>query len=79
MDERERPTAERWAVCIGDGSYAGELELGKMYEVLPDADAGRVEYIRVIDESGEDSLFPGSIFLEIEIPGADAERIRHAS
>jgi hypothetical protein len=78
MDDREQPTAERWAICIDDGSYAGELQLRKMYEVLPDADAERVEYIRVIDESGEDYLYPKSMFLEIEVPAADAAVIRRA-
>jgi hypothetical protein len=79
MDDREQPTAERWAICIRNDGYLASLERLKVYEVLPDADAERLDHIRVIDESGEDYLFPRSIFLEIEVPAADAEVIRRAS
>ncbi len=44
------------------------LELRKIYEVLPDQEAGRHRQIRVIDESGEDYLFPASWFAALELP-----------
>jgi hypothetical protein len=78
MDDRQQPTSERWAVCLDDSTYPGELQVRKMYEILPDPDAGDHDQIRVIDESGEDYLYPKSIFLEIEVSTADAEVIRRA-
>ena len=78
MDNREQRATERWAICIRDDGCPASLGRLKVYEVLPDAEAERLAYVRVIDESGEDYLYPKSIFLEIEIPAEDAERIRRA-
>jgi len=44
------------------------LEKRKIYELLPDFEAAKYDQIRVIDESGEDYLYPGSFFAEIELP-----------
>ena len=68
MKKRDRASNGRFAVCIDEGSYAGELQRLKVYEVLPDPDAERHDQIRVIDESGEDYLYPKSFFFEIELP-----------
>jgi hypothetical protein len=58
-------TQIRFAVCIrNDGSE--NLEPGKTYQVLPDGAATADGYIRVIDESGEDYLYPQDYFLPIE-------------
>jgi hypothetical protein len=73
-------TRGRFALCIRNGGYAGELEIRKIYEVLPDPDAERHGQIRVIDESGEDYLYPKSFFQVIELPDAvEAELLRRAS
>jgi hypothetical protein len=61
----------RFAVCITDSEP--DLERRKVYQVLPDESAARDDYIRVIDESGEDYLYPASYFVLIEVPEA-AER-----
>ncbi|MFZ5819077.1 MAG: hypothetical protein ACOYYJ_04170 [Chloroflexota bacterium] len=50
-----------------------DLLVGKVYRTLPDEVAAREGYIRVIDESGEDYLYPASFFVPIELPLA-AER-----
>lgn len=44
------------------------LEIRKVYPVLPDTNAAQDNYIRVIDETGEDYLFPASRFVLIEVP-----------
>ena len=54
-------------VCIDNDSYPASLELHKIYRVLPDADAAADGDLRVVDESGEDYLFPASAFAPIFI------------
>ena len=54
--------------CIGNRDYAGSLEAGKIYIALPDAMALKHGQVRVIDESGEDYLYPKSLFLPITVP-----------
>ncbi len=60
----------KFAVCINNEDYEVSLELRKIYKVLPDAKAAEHRYIRVIDESGEDYLYPEDYFIPIEIPKA---------
>jgi len=50
-----------------------DLELRKIYQVLPDESAAKENLVRVIDESGEDYLYPASSFVFIELP-QEAER-----
>jgi hypothetical protein len=58
----------RFVICIGNPGYTASLEPRKIYESLPDTDAQSRELIRVIDESGEDYLYPASLFIAIELP-----------
>lgn len=60
--------AKHFAICIHNGEYAGTLELRKVYEVLEDASAEKRDYTRVIDESGEDYLYPKSWFVPVAVP-----------
>ncbi|MBV6418122.1 MAG: hypothetical protein CMLOHMNK_02906 [Steroidobacteraceae bacterium] len=59
---------KRFAVCIRNKGYEVALEPRKIYQVLADADAARHEQLRVIDESGEDYLYPESYFAPITLP-----------
>jgi hypothetical protein len=59
------------AVCITDSEP--DLELRKIYKVLPDEAAAKDSHLRIIDESGEDYLYPASFFVFVEVPEA-AER-----
>jgi hypothetical protein len=52
-------------LCISDGSYPESLEVRKVYTVLPDECAAENNYIRVIDETGEDYLYPAKYFVTI--------------
>ena len=56
-----------FAICI-TAEEGGDLEIGKLYQVLPDAKAQEVGCLRVIDESGEDYLYPENHFFMIELP-----------
>jgi len=58
----------RLAICIRNLGYEASLERRKIYQVLPDARASRHVLIRVIDESGEDYLYPESYFAPISLP-----------
>jgi len=60
--------AIKFAVCI-NGSEP-DLELRKVYKVLPDEAAARDHHLRIIDESGEDYLYPASFFVFVEVPKA---------
>ena len=58
----------RFAVCINNKGFEASLEVGKLYEFLPDDDAEKDEMICVIDEDGEDYLFESTIFYPLVIP-----------
>jgi hypothetical protein len=56
-----------FAVCINNANYLASLEVRKIYQVLPDPQAKNHQMIRVIDESGEDYLYPSRFFMPIEV------------
>lgn len=58
----------RFVVCINNAEYPASLELHKIYRVLPDEDAALEGDVRVINESGEDYLYPAAWFIPIELP-----------
>jgi hypothetical protein len=60
----------QFVVCIKNGGYPASLELRKIYQVIPDARAVEHRLIRVVDESGEDYLYPADYFVPIELPQA---------
>ena len=57
-----------FVLCVKNDDYPASLERGKVYRTLPDKRAESVNHIRVIDESGEDYLFPEDYFIPIELP-----------
>lgn len=59
---------QQFAVCVKNEEYPASLEVRKIYEVLPDAKAVKHGLVRIIDESGEDYLYPQDFFVPIEIP-----------
>ncbi len=65
----------KFVICLQRGEYKASLELRKLYEVLPDDDAASDGYLRVIDESGEDYLYPENWFAPIELPQAVEEAL----
>jgi len=60
--------ASSYVLCINNRNYRASLEVGKVYRLLRDADAGRHNQVRVIDESGEDYLYPRERFVPIVVP-----------
>jgi hypothetical protein len=60
-------------ICIKNDDYLASLEIKKIYEVIPDEKAKKHNMIRVIDESGEDYLYPNSYFLPLELTNSSQE------
>ncbi len=65
--------ATRFGVCTDNRGYAASLEVGKLYPVIPDAEAAKHGYIHVIDESGGDYSYSAKRFLVLQVPEALAE------
>ena len=56
-----------YALCI-ESKECEDLEKRKIYTVLPDDEAAKEGYMRIVDESGEDYLYPESYFIPVELP-----------
>ena len=65
--------AIHFVVCLDNADYPASLEVGKLYRVIPDADAAAHGYVRIVDESGEDYAFAASRFHVIQLPGKVAK------
>jgi len=65
-----RSTAKQLVICLENEGYEVSLERRKIYQALPDPDAAKHRQIRVIDESGEDYLYPQRFFAPIDLPQA---------
>ena len=63
-------TAKRLVICLNNSGYEVSLERRKIYVALPDAKAARLGQIRVIDESGDDYLYPEERFVAADLPQA---------
>ncbi|MBM4046210.1 MAG: hypothetical protein FJ279_13950 [Planctomycetes bacterium] len=71
-----RPTRSRFAVCVNNSEYPASLELHRLYPVLRDKDAERDGDLRIVDESGEDYLYPAERFLVVNLPRRTARTLR---
>lgn len=68
-----------FVICIRNDEYPASLEKRKIYEALPDKDAEKHDQIRVIDESGEDYLYPQEYFIPIKLPKATEQALINAA
>jgi hypothetical protein len=66
-------------VCIRNDGYEASLERHKIYQVLSDSVAANHGQVRIIDESGEDYLYPAEFFLRIDLPASIASHIARAA
>ncbi|MCK6620367.1 MAG: hypothetical protein HUU32_13235 [Calditrichaceae bacterium] len=76
---KNKKNITQFAICIENSGYPASLELFKVYRVLPDEEAAADGDLRVIDESGEDYLYPAQWFVFIEPPKAVRERMKTAA
>lgn len=65
---KRRSTELRFAICINDGGYVDDLKVRTVYQVLPDESAAKSNYLRIVDETGEDYLYPAAYFVLIDVP-----------
>ena len=68
-------TMGSFALCVEDGGME-DVEARKVYQVLPDREASREGYVRVIDESGEDYMYPSDLFVPAKLPAAVVRRFK---
>jgi len=73
------PHQASFVVCIRNDGVPASLEVRKIYQALPDADAERSGMVRVIDESGEDYLYPSGWFIAMNPSAELLSALRMAS
>jgi hypothetical protein len=71
-----RRARAKFVICLRNDDCI-DLEVRKVYPVLPDAAAAKDGYLRIVDESGEDYLYPANYFVPVEVPLA-ARRVLSA-
>jgi len=69
----------QFVVCIQNSGYEVSLEPRKLYQVLPDSEAAKHHQVRIVDESGDDYLYPESLFLAVPLPERVAEQVANAA
>ena len=69
MSDRKR----QFFLCVQNKGYTASLQVRTVYAAIGDPDAESHGMLRVVDESGEDYLFPASLFVPIEVPEAAAK------
>jgi hypothetical protein len=74
-----RTKEPQFVVCIKNDDYRASLELRKLYQALPDPAAAEHHQVRVIDESGEDYLYPESYFVPVNLPKSVGGAVLRAS
>jgi hypothetical protein len=65
----------KFLLCVDNGGYEASLEVRKLYEKLPDKEAERHNQVRIIDESGEDYLYPSRFFAPVRLSMQTKNRI----
>lgn len=66
-------------MCVDNSAYPVSLELHKIYRTVPDKDAAASGDFRVVDESGEDYLFPADAFVVVSLPERVRSSLRRAT
>ena len=74
-----RMKTQGYAVCLKNAGFTASLELRKLYAVVEDPDAEANDLIRVIDESGEEYIYPARLFQRLTLPSEIQRALRLAS
>jgi len=69
----------QFVVCVKNKQYGASLELRKLYQVVPDEGAAKHRQLRVIDESGEDYLYPEDYFFPVDLPQSAEKAVLRAT
>jgi hypothetical protein len=71
-------TEKSFVVCINTKGYPASLEIRKLYQAIPDERAAKVRQVRVVDESGEDYLYPAEYCAPVRLPNATEKAVLRA-
>jgi hypothetical protein len=71
--------AKRLFICLDNGDYEVSLERLKIYVAQPDVKAERAEYLRILDESGQDYLYPSLRFVAADLPVSTRRTVLQAA
>jgi hypothetical protein len=75
----KRKPAAAFRICIKNDDYPASLDVRKVYRAIPDEAAAARGLVRIVDESGEDYLYPEGYFVPIELPHAAEQAFVQAS
>ncbi len=67
----------KFVICINNSGYEVSLERRKLYQLMPDEVAAKHHQLRIVDESGEDYLYPESCFLAVALSESVAQKVAH--
>jgi hypothetical protein len=70
-------TNPQFVICISNSGYEVSLDVRKLYQLMSDEKAKKHHQLRVIDETGEDYLYPESCFLPVALPENVAQQVAH--
>ncbi|MBA2494321.1 MAG: hypothetical protein H0V31_06460 [Acidobacteria bacterium] len=65
----------KFVVCLNNEGYAASLEIGKLYQIIPDEEAEKLGGLRVIDEDGEDYFYDAEMFCPLQVPPIVAQTL----
>jgi hypothetical protein len=65
----------QFVVCLDNTGFAASLEIGKLYQSIPDEEAAELGGVRVIDDDGEEYLFDAEMFCPLQVPPIVAETL----
>src|ERR1700690_2398832 len=68
-----------FVICVRNNDHVASLELRKLYESIPDAKASKLGLVRIIDESGEDYLYPEDYFVAVKLPQSVGRAVLRAA
>ena len=58
---------DKYVICLSNEGYTASLEVRKLYQLLPDPKASAMHCIRIVDEDGEDYVYPEKLFMPMEV------------
>jgi hypothetical protein len=71
---RRKTTNRRFAICIANQD-CDDLAVWKVYRIIPDDMAAQEDFLRIVDESGEDYLYPKNRFVVVDLPQVVVEKL----
>ncbi len=76
---RQSRSGTQYVVCVSNAGYRVSLIVRRIYRTIPDRDGSKRGLVRVVDESGEDYLYPRALFVAIDLPKALGQKLALAT